>query len=978
VSVLSGEAHLTLHGFAFLDSQRTRIDGLDERFRSALTAQSNSCLKWNRALFEEGALPTLPSLLSDFFSQAQLSDPQKYELVEALKKLWIWGELASKSSNEGAFREAICTRHILLRRWSPSGHEWSLEPAGAATTGRLRQFYPPPGRAITDKLPGLNQLASELLLLDSTAGSLLAAEPCPLTSPDWIVLLRACRLNASDKILADWISRGVCALSPQGPLDNELAALLEPLPLHTVFDTRVGAEIRVSAHQIREQIAQDRCFMQTEQAIHWSECLNQAQGDFSCWLIPDHIQLSAWCKFSVPNLNVERAAAVVLQSTLLAATPRRLTLVSAFCRHLIEVGLSDETNRASPAYHAVRYLLHGNREHTRDTDILRMRAAHDTLWSRFVRHLLREQPEWTLIDDFWSDKLSPAECELLRLATLNATGALQILAGLVAQPPQVSFSADEWPTDDTDTILLKLSEAGSNNPEQTLHALRWLPIHALERAPGKRVALLDETGSVGAGFVLSVPNFTKEVTGEPLSLLHEILACCDIIQRSSSAGVALYQRDLFKRIENQSFDYAELSWNYVIRQALKAEQPERYAELILEALRSGDGPVGGISKQLTKTTWLPLALGGGIAPEDVVFIPASSAHLQAFVNYHEWGWATEKDLRSGIVESPGFKTLKKYLSTEKQGLDRIAEWAELEPDLFLGLSAENIPDTKRTELIESITSFPTMRGASLLHHLLRDPTHSNDEEDQAWQEAVWESVGVAIARPFPTESKGQDKLLKMLRDLSGLTRQIAFDAYLRQFAQQGTAANDLNGISLQTQRGGWLPAEQLVWPSVGIEKTVQLCAAQSEILKRFRPNLAPASDSEIGDEVLALRLSHVPDFNAEAENLITYGRKLSAADLPNRVVASLLALLGDQGRLPAYTSELLAEDGGITLANFRLKLLGENADRRILNELLRKRFVVEIVSGNKMQAQSVAGTLIEVPLETTVESLLVGEVGFPR
>lgn len=973
LSSLPLDLNLTLHGFAFLDSQRTRIDWLGERFRPQSTVQGKACLAWNRALFESGALPVLPQLLQKFFEQKKLSDSQLCELVEAFKKLWIWGGPVSHTSNESVFRDALCSHHILLRRWLPTGHEWQLEQAGAVARGRLRQFYPPSGRAITDKLPGLIQLASELLLLDSTAGSLLSDEPPPLSSRDWLILLQNCRLNASDKNLADWVSRGISTLEQHEPLDNDLVKLLESLPLHSVFDTRLGSEIRVSVQQIREKIVHDRCFAQTNPTKHWIECLNHSLGDFSCWLVPSLQALPAWCRASVPLLQAERAACVVLHSTSLAATPKRLTLVSSLCRHLAESESDNETKRSSVAYHAVRYLLHGSYQHVRNDSILRMRAAHDTLWGRFVRHLLQEQPEWTLIDDFWADQLTAADCELLRLVTIDAMGALHILSRLVTQPPQLTFAPNEWPPEDTDTILRELSEAGLTHREQTLRALRWLPIHALERAPKKRVSLLDSSGNLGAGFVLSVSNFAGELTGNPLSALHELLASCDIIHRSNNPSVALYQRELFKRIDAQTPDYAELSWNYVIRQALKAGHPERYAELILEALRGGDGPVGGISQAFKKTTWLPLALGGGIAPEDVVFLPASSAKLQSFVDYHEWGWATEKDLSPGIVDSLGFKTLKKYLSTDEQGLFRLAEWAEHQPELFLGLSAEYIPETKRTEFIELIASFPTMRGASLLHHLLRDPVHANDEEYQRWQEAVWDSVGVAIARAFPAENNGQNKLIKMLRELNGPTRQIAFDSYLRQFAQQGASTQELTGISLQNQRGGWTPAEQVIWPSVGIEKAVQLCADQSQILKRFRPDKAQITESEITDETLVRRLSHAPDFESEAERLIAYAKKLGVAGLPNRVVASFLALLGDQGRLPAYTSELLAEEGGITLPDYRLKLLGETADSRILTTLQRSRFIVELVSGSRIQAQSIAGSIIEVPLENTVESLLVGE-----
>ncbi|MFZ4596011.1 MAG: hypothetical protein ACOYOF_17260, partial [Verrucomicrobiaceae bacterium] len=92
---------LTLHGFAFLDTQRTRIDWLDECFKPANNPSRQACLDWNRFVMEVGALAYLPEALAAFISDQKFDMAQIAELTVALKSLSVWHQ----------FKEAICGRY---------------------------------------------------------------------------------------------------------------------------------------------------------------------------------------------------------------------------------------------------------------------------------------------------------------------------------------------------------------------------------------------------------------------------------------------------------------------------------------------------------------------------------------------------------------------------------------------------------------------------------------------------------------------------------------------------------------------------------------------------------------------------------------------------------------------------------------------------------------------------------------------------
>src|SRR5262249_24826683 len=81
---------INLHGFFFLDSERSRIDGLEERFNHNATTTSKSCVGWNGVIASQGTLAQLPEALASFAKQEPLDDMQCHELVVSIRSTWLW------------------------------------------------------------------------------------------------------------------------------------------------------------------------------------------------------------------------------------------------------------------------------------------------------------------------------------------------------------------------------------------------------------------------------------------------------------------------------------------------------------------------------------------------------------------------------------------------------------------------------------------------------------------------------------------------------------------------------------------------------------------------------------------------------------------------------------------------------------------------------------------------------------------------
>src|SRR5262249_21618100 len=112
---------INLHGFFFLDSERSRIDGLEEHFNHNATTTSKSCVGWNGVIASQGTLAGLTEALAGFAKQETLDDSQCHELAGSIRSTWLWR----------TFDKEICQIQTWRPRWESGKERWELISAAA-------------------------------------------------------------------------------------------------------------------------------------------------------------------------------------------------------------------------------------------------------------------------------------------------------------------------------------------------------------------------------------------------------------------------------------------------------------------------------------------------------------------------------------------------------------------------------------------------------------------------------------------------------------------------------------------------------------------------------------------------------------------------------------------------------------------------------------------------------------------------------
>lgn len=113
-----GRIHLLLHGYFFLDSGRSQIEGLDAPLETSEPTDASALRRaWNAELRDSVVLPLLPTLLRDALGSAMLTSVELVQLVRALARHdWF-------QSN----RKSVCREHALVRVLEePAGIVWRV------------------------------------------------------------------------------------------------------------------------------------------------------------------------------------------------------------------------------------------------------------------------------------------------------------------------------------------------------------------------------------------------------------------------------------------------------------------------------------------------------------------------------------------------------------------------------------------------------------------------------------------------------------------------------------------------------------------------------------------------------------------------------------------------------------------------------------------------------------------------------------
>ena len=953
---------LNLHGFFFLDSERLRIDGLDDAFRHNGSSATGVCVEWNRTLASRGTLAILPGTFASFAQQENLPNEQCRELAFAFQQTGVWS----------TFKQNICQNHTWRPRWRSGVETWECLPSAVPV---FRIPWISDVSQLLARVPKLAELSQQITLVTLAGeGELPGLHDGKVSQwPEAHVhqLLDGVELNATDDQTAvDWLNSFLSRLHETHSLTPAIRARISHLPLLPVRIARTGEHRRVSVEHWNAAIAPGQLFCPSPQTEVWLRLLLPALPDWSCiihdWNIP-----SWFSGQDVPSLtNLTAASVIVAQSSLGDFTVRAAIVRNFLFQPQIPAAICL----------AVRYLMHGRAAQAGDSGsslFMPSTQAGEHIWSRLIKQLLIHEGgenSWRLLDQQWATVLSPQAQQELSVSTIDAQGAWEELMTAVADFSSLEFSLKEWCAADVAKLLHGLFQAGQPDSAGTITILRKLRLHTLRGQISERESIAAADGRLGDLFVLHTLNFESSIPRELVPLWERFLSTTKIVERVDDDLAATVQKKLFwnSTADGQGYD-AALDWNYVVRRCLESADASTWAPLIMEALSHGDLGVRGLGPKLKQTEWLPSSSAGAIAPDSIILIDGLEAELHELLDPAKDGLAGTRALSESTVKHDGFVTLKKYFPTLKEALGLLGLWLKDKPGWHLGVTESSLPQEleKFIPFVEPIFDLP---GAGLLAKLWRLPSQAANDE---WDALLQEHILSEILRPFDYAKGGVSRLEGVIKQLASNTSRSAFDAYLRQAVSDSKVASMLPRLMLVNQRGQWCPARELIWPSANLDPAAQLCHEQASILDTIRVGIHP--NREMPDTVATTQVPHhgnqlekEPDFEVQADILADYLKPFRNGNVGDILPAALVAVLGNNIKLFKLLRELLQAELGQGPDDFIALLLGEN-QRRLIEATSSERFLIEVIRGDSTQAQTVTGDAVTVNLTRDITSLIVGD-----
>lgn len=964
LSNIRNDITINLHGFFFLDSERLRIDGLEERFSFNGTTASRSCLEWNRIVATKGTLVRLPGAVAAFAKQESFTNLQCRELASAICRTSVWS----------SFQKEICDRETWRPRWRSGIETWECVSAETPV------FLIPNVSDTREILVRIPQLAaiSETEILVARASDGLFPGLHNDTNSRWseelvLQLLRDVQLGSTgDETTAAWLNDFLNQLYENNTLTPSIRDRASVLPLLPARVARTNASVRLSPREWFASVEAGNLFAADNQTGSLLGLLCAALPEWSC-LVATDAGLPQWFTEPHPPIcNNTHAATVVLGQTRLGSFVDRKNLVKAF---------SSLTRRDSGLCLAIRFLMHANAPHVRDSakSLFLPSIQHgEQIWTRLIGQLLKNDggaDSWRLLPPEWASVLSQDLQQELKVSTIDATGAWHELIKGQVDLHALEFAPDHWSADDVCALLQGLYQAGQPRQEETLALLRKLRLHTLRGQNNARVSVANSEGQLGEFFVLNSPQFEAGIPSGLQSLWQKFLAETKIVERLPAANLAYaVQQLVFQRADDEGTLYqAELDWNYVVRRSLEFAEPSKRAPLIMEALRYGDRAARGLGQKLRKTAWLPLTLDGSIAPDSIMHIDGLEDDLHRLLDPTKDGLAGVHALPEWIRDHAGFATLRNYLPRIEQAFEHLGLWLEDKEDWHLGLTME-FQLTDLEPLLTQLEYCDNLPVAAFLAKLRHIRIRGHEERLDTLLQAY---ILPAVLKRFDYAQGGRGKIEAILHRLQGRQSRGAFDTYLSQACDDGVLETILPNLLLVNQQGQWISSRQLIWPSKNLDPAAQLCTGQAEILASLHNNPTssePHSDRNNQDlpQMPNKDLSAAPDFDAQAAKLSKYLEPFKNGNIGENLPAALVAVLGGHPKTHMLLRELLHAGLRQKPEDFLALLLGEQRDH-LAQTMKSARFLIEIVREASTETTTITGDKITVNLTNEITTLIVGD-----
>jgi hypothetical protein len=912
---------LFLHGYFFLSSSRTQIDGLEDGFPSNNPDDPTGvCRSWNHELAcdSEGVLPALLPALTRWSEDGSLLADEIPLLTKAIYDSQRWDPLKKYLSEKGSLLYC-CEQGMWAWRWVSTETVAMLIPC-------IKTL---------DKLALLEDLTRStaddvcdqriVLAVDFAERRALRTQLKPLDAEGLVqlrVLVGKSALSLSDKD-AELLEGILGSVAPDG-----VPAEWDDVPLFRVKYGGTGSWSLTTLTELRALEADENLFCGNGHNL--APALAKATGRDDGPAIAD----SRSARYlDLHNLNFERAATWLLkQDTLSPDSSKRLPLVKRFSGHEI-IGHHE--------LQAIRYLAHADPEFRDDESKVLYFASTPLVgfWLNAYQAVLKSCSEsWRLIDHAFTQTLNESLKQRASIQPCSRENWPSLIESLGDQALEIDFSSV-----DEEVLEWVLKET----PEDQLKCLDSLKIHRL--ASGEMVAASD--CGVWLQGELNVPETLEESW-------NQLRENARIIKRSVSVHVHLRQKALF--------DDRILDVSGALKLAADSDSPKLFSALILHLL--GDGtPRAEATKSLKQAQWLPLGEANNpeawASPDQVLHLKDAETVLDRVLSgLPTSDFLSSKQLGQDLHDSNGWATLTSQILRPAKGVFEILSrlFAQQPCPYTLGFCAEiNNEHLERWLSVAKDCDHDELFPARPLLAAVYD--------NESWRDNAM-ALAQVLARPFE-DNESDTRYSRMLEFLKRL---FSGEGNERKPIVLGVIADYLRGAS---ECGAWdrlkqdpdleLLSQSRVWKS--IRKLAPPCSGVQES-SLLHPELAAA----LGLTANTVPQEHLPQAVdaagtvSETESVKNLRRGLGpfCAKLPHKAVAILPALLGNERPMMEFVEDLL---DGISVASIRDELIPLDVQERAEGWSFR----VELIEGSTVSLESIAGPAFQASLKPQADSIFL-------
>ena len=620
----------------------------------------------------------------------------------------------------------------------------------------------------------------------------------------------------------------------------------------------------------------------------------------------------------VPSPKPEALAGAVLQAKAFAEPASRKALLRR---------LSPDISRDANVRLAARALLAGCAADVVgcDAELFQARASHGR--ALLILLCLLDRP-WCAIDRRLASSLSQDTLEALCVGQADLEALHRLLDDCLDR------SVDWTSLSDGETLHLLQSLYGAEPEAQR----RWrkMPLH--RAVDGKRVAFDDRARLSTSESVL--PPDLRE----------------DVCLLDPDPDVAhLYNAVL------------ELDLDGVLQLMLEDSRPWRFAERIVQHVRSGDGPVSlppdpDLRRLLRASCWLPDREGEGLAPSAVLIAP--EAVLDAVHHLASHGVFGDKRLPDAVdpkVWSIAEPVVREVLGRMGRGrqVERMVDAldadrvAQVHDGAWLIMPEPRLVDTSLITTALQTTLAGGHPGWKLVHSVRRilEQGDSQPRDDSR----LHLKLAKSLCAPFPPER--QIEMLERLaasRPAKDSPGGRLFRTLLGSFAEiVGFFEHVLPRLDLPTQDGNWHPSREVARTETGVARKHLLVSELRPVLGLNDDNWLPQR-SPVG-------------LNQPVRDPLRQYFEPWRNRLPHGAVGAFLSLLGSgsRGEIAKLAQEWLGED--VSIEAMRSKLIGPDADDPWTGENVWPSHYVQ--SGPRVLAVNVAGERVEMEADPDPDTL---------